>query len=96
MGSGKVRLPELPIVFPNDPDAEQEVGDGMRGHGVAEAILPEDQALVGAPAQERRQPLVVGKTEDGRARNPVLCDVVIPDVFGRDIPFSFLIGFALT
>ena len=50
--------PEIPCTFPNYPKAEQEVGDGMGGHGVAQALLPDDQPLKSQPAENARQPAV--------------------------------------
>jgi len=34
------RLPEVPLLFPHDPQAEEEVCDRVRRHRIAETILP--------------------------------------------------------
>ena len=57
--------PEVPRGFADDPEGEEKVGDGVRGHGVAEAVLAEDEPLVGGGAQETSEPFVVREAEHG-------------------------------
>ena len=54
----KCRLPEVPGASPKDPEAEQEVGDCVGGHGIAEPGLADHQPLVSQPAENARDPTV--------------------------------------
>src|SRR5579863_10656994 len=56
--------PEMPRAFPDHPKPEQQVGDGMRGNGVAQALFPANQSLVGKPAKDARQPFVMAEAKD--------------------------------
>ena len=61
-------LPKVPCAAPDDVDAQDKIGDGVGGHGVAEAVFAEDEPLIRRAAQDSRQPFVVGKAEDDRRR----------------------------
>ena len=45
------KLPEFPVAAPDNPDSEEEIGDGMRRDGVAKAALADNQPLIGEAAQ---------------------------------------------
>src|ERR1041385_4947289 len=62
-------LPEFPVPFPDDPDAEQEVCDGMSGHRISEPVFAQDQRLKDGGTKKSRQPLVMRKPEEQRSHN---------------------------
>src|SRR6266516_5644828 len=52
-------LPKLPGAFPNYPEGEKEVGDGVGGHGVAETIFADREPLISHATKDTAKPLVM-------------------------------------
>jgi hypothetical protein len=57
--------PKVPGAAPDDIDAEEEIGDGVGSHGVAEAVFADDEPLIGCAADDAGEPFIVGKAEEG-------------------------------
>jgi hypothetical protein len=57
-------LPKFPIAFPNNPKAEQEICDRVRGHRVTQPFFPANQSLIREAAQNPGEPFVMCEAED--------------------------------
>jgi hypothetical protein len=55
--------PKFPIILPDDPDSEQEIRDGMSGHGIAQAVLSQHEPLKSHAAQNSSNPLIMHKSK---------------------------------
>src|SRR5688500_2684704 len=60
----RVESPEVPLVLPDDPNAEKQIGDGVGGHGVAEAFLAADEPLEEEAAEDAGEPFAVFEPEN--------------------------------
>ena len=50
---------EMPCAFPDHPQAQQQIRNGMGGHGIAEPIAPQNQCLIQHSAKDSRKPFIV-------------------------------------
>ena len=55
--------PEAPGTLPDHPEAQQEVSNGVREHGVPKSVLSDDQELVEESTEDASEPLKVFQTE---------------------------------
>lgn len=59
----------MPLSTPYNPDAQEEVGDGMGGNRVAQTFFPAYESLIGCGAENARQPLIVREAEYQRGKD---------------------------
>ena len=57
-------LPKMPSTTPHHPDAKKEIGNGVSGHSIAQALLPANETLVSCGAKYPGQPLIMDESEE--------------------------------
>jgi hypothetical protein len=60
----RLASPKEPRTAPDDPEAKEEVGNGMRSNSVAEPTFPNDQGLIRKPTESASHPFTMGKAEE--------------------------------